>query len=98
MITDYLNQTAVWGQKIGTDVYGNPNIVQTTIPARFEGRRMLVQSRDNQQVVSTAAVFVKAPVSEGDTLTDPQGREWTVLSVQIEYNLDGSEAFREVAL
>lgn len=94
-----MNQQVAWHRKTGQDrhhkaIYA-PN---ATIACRFEHDRRLVRSRDGTEVMSEAAVYTQAKVSLDDAITDPSGRRWTIIAVNIETDGRGKEKFREVRL
>ncbi len=97
MINDYLNQTAIWHYVTGQNEYGEPQTSSKTIKVRWEGRRRLVRNNEGREVVSEARVFCTEAVKPGDEL-ELDGRSWPVIAVSTAPDLDGKEAFREVAV
>ena len=97
MIQDYLNQTATWKRVVGQNMYGEPETEEKRIKVRWEGKRRLVRDNEGQEVVSEARVFCIEPVQPGDLL-EYAGREWPVIAVSTVPDLDGKEAYREVAV
>lgn len=98
MIKDYLNQTAIWHYTTGQmNEYGEPETGSKEIRVRWEGKRRLVRDNEGQEVVSEARVFCIEPVQPGDLL-EYAGREWPVIAVSTVPDLDGKEAYREVAV
>ena len=98
MIGSYLNQTAVWHSKTGSDPYeGDTYGPDALIKVRWEGNRKLVRNAQGEETVSEALVITKAAVQADDVLTF-DGRDWTAISVLVATNLDGSESHREVRL
>ncbi len=98
MIEVYLNQTAGWKQKTGSNKYNEPQHAdQVGIPVRWQGKRRMVKNEQGEEVVSEVKVFTKDPVSLGDRLIY-NGREWPVVSVLEVRGLDGEIEYYEVAL
>jgi hypothetical protein len=97
MIKGYLNQTAIWHYVTGMNEYGEPSTSSKSIKVRWEGKRRLVRNNEGREVVSEARVFCVEPVKPGDLL-EYAGREWPVIAVSTVPDLDGKEAYREVAV
>lgn len=98
MIRDYLNQTAQWYQKTGTNAYGEPEFAAPVqIKVRWEGKRRLVRNAQGEEVVSEARVFCLKAVATGDKL-EYGGRQWPVIAVSEMPGLDGGISHYEVAV
>lgn len=67
----------------------------TVIKGRVESSRRLVRNEKGEQVISQAYVMTTALIELGDMVVW-QGREWPVLTVDIETDLMGKELHREI--
>lgn len=98
MLDLYANQNIPWKKRTGTKPNGQPEFAPVQIiKGRFEYSRKLVRNMKGEQVVSQAFVMTGAPVGLGDVLTW-DGRDWTVLTLSVQYGLMGEELHREVRL
>lgn len=97
-ISDYLTDTVTWRKPGLPDFYGDVTYTDTSIKARWEGRRALVRDSSGSQVVSEARVFCTAPVASRDVLVASDGSEWPVIGVAPQKGLDGKLSHNEVSL
>lgn len=95
MITDYLNQTATWKTVSSVNEYNEPTFTSTTITCRMEYKRQMVRDAEGQEVVSEATLYTLSAVLPGDIITY-SARDWSVITVADEAQLDGSVMFRAV--
>ncbi len=95
MITDYLNQSATWKTVASVNEYNEPTFTNTTITCRMEYKRQMVRDAQGQEVVSEATLYTTSAVLPGDVITY-SSRDWSVLTVADEAELDGSILFRAV--
>jgi len=95
MITDYLNQSATWKSVASRNEYNEPTFTSTTITCRFEYKRKMLRGPEGEQVMSEAVLYTASAVLPGDVVTY-SGRDWPVLSVADEAQLDGTVLFRAV--
>lgn len=96
LITTYLNQTATWKQRTGTDGFGDPQWVESEIAVRWQPQLTRVRNQDGEEVTASARVYTTAAVGLGDVLVGPDGREWPVITVQQPTLFSGAESHREV--
>jgi len=98
MIKGYLNQTAKWNRKTGTNSYGEPTFATPAdIKVRWEGKRRLVRDNEGREVVSEARVFCTEAMKPGDELEYGE-LKWPVIAISTIPNIDGKESHREVAV
>ncbi len=95
MITDYLNQTATWKTVTSVNEYNEPTFTSATIACRMEYKRQMVRDSQGQEVVSEATLYTLSAVKPGDVITY-DSRDWSVLTVASEAQLDGTVLFRAV--
>ena len=95
MITDYLNQSATWKTVTSVNEYNEPTFTSTTITCRMEYKRQMVRDAQGQEVVSEATLYTTSAVLPGDVITY-DSRDWSVLTVASEAQLDGTVLFRAV--
>ncbi|ABB14419.1 hypothetical protein [Carboxydothermus hydrogenoformans] len=95
-MTEYLNQTAKWYKKIGTDAYGKPiYAAPVEVPCRFEGGMKLIKDKNGKDAVSQGKFYVTFKPGIEDKL-EYEGREYTILNYEDTVDLDGVFVYRKV--
>lgn len=97
MLDIYLNQTVVWKSKTTANEYNEATYSSTSIPARFEYKRKIVRDKTGVQVISEAVCYTESAVQPDDVITF-DGKDWPVVSVANQTDLEGTVLFYEVRL
>ena len=96
IIDSYTAQTATWKRRTGTDQFNDPVFEESTIRVRWVYQFTQVKNDQGEEVTSSARVYTSEPVSIGDVLVGPDGRDWPVITVTRPTTLGGQESHREV--
>lgn len=97
MISDYCNQTFVWKSKSGVNDFNEPSYEDKTTKGRLEFKRRLIRNKLGQEVISEAKYFTNDNIKVDDALVY-DNRNWIVISVSPQADLDGNVQFHEVSL
>ena len=87
MLSDYTNQSISLKQKTGVNDANEATYTTTTIKGRFIYKRKLIRTSTDEQVMSTAILYTKTAVVEGDVIVY-DSKDWKVRFVY-DYNLLG---------
>jgi len=95
-MTEYMNQTAKWYKKTGTDAYGKP-IYDTPVDVlcRFEGGMKLIKDKNGKDTLSQGRFYVAFKPGLEDML-EYEGRAYIILNYEDTVDLDGVFIYRKV--
>ena len=97
MIGNYCNQSITLKSVSSIDEYGQATYATSTIAARYEYSRKIVKDGNGKDVISEARCFTVTAVKPDDVLTF-DGKDWPVISVANQPDLNGVVKFYEVRL
>lgn len=92
MVTPFLRQTAVLERRTATSAReGNTYTAAETIRVRWYSEETVLRFDDGREIISGAHISTPALISEGDRLTDEDGRARAI--VRVRRNRDTRGAF-----
>lgn len=93
MIDDYAKQSLIWKRATSVNEYNEPTYSTSTIKGRKETGFKLIRNSKGEETVSSARVFTKSAVTEGDLIDDE-----LVIAVTTAVDLDGKTGYYAVYL
>lgn len=97
MLTAYNNQSITLKTRSSVNNYNEPTYSSSTIKGRFEYNKQLIRDVNSENIMSQAILYTESTVSVGDVITH-DNRDWIVVDVRSNANLDGAIEFYEVIL
>lgn len=92
MVTPFLRQTAVLERRTATSAReGNTYAAPETIDVRWYSEETVLRFDDGREIVSGSHISTRALISEGDRVTDEDGRARAI--VRVRRNRDTRGAF-----
>lgn len=98
MIDRYTNQTVSYKGTSTQDEYCQTAYVTTVnMLCRYEYDRKIVKNKEGKEVISEARCFTKTAVKPDDVITF-DSKDWPIISVKNEVDLNGTVKFYEARL
>ena len=97
MLTAYNNQSITLKTRSSVNAYNEATYSSSTIKGRFEYNNKFVRNDKGEEIHSNATLYTEATVTNGDVITY-DSRDWQVIDIVRNFNLDGAIEFYEVML
>ena len=92
-----MKQSVALKQKLGVNDSNEATYKRINIRCRIEFKQKLVRDKEGKEIVSNARMFTQYPIKLDDRI-EYQGKDWTVISISNQTDLDGKTGYYEVML
>lgn len=94
MTDRFMQQTATLKARTATDAYTGDTFTTSTIAVRWYTEETLLRMDDGREIVSSGHISTAAVISEGDRVTDEDGRDREILRVRLNRDSRGNMSHR----